>query len=95
MSAIQYRDCVTGTLHTSTPTGIETTINGIPTYVTRPAKGQRERDLIIYITDIFQWRFPNSRLLAGRYAKKGGYVVYIPDFMRGKSATPPIYIFKY
>jgi dienelactone hydrolase len=86
MAAIQCRECVTGTLHTDTPAGIETTIHDIPTYVTRPDEGQPEKGLIVYITDIFGWELPNNRLLADRYAKKGGYVVYVPDFLRGKSA---------
>ena len=86
MAALQCRDCVTGALHTDTPTGIELTIHDIPTYVARPNEGQPEKGLIIYITDIFGWELPNNRLLADRYAKKGGYVVYIPDFLRGRSA---------
>lgn len=83
MAAIPCRDCVTGTVHDGTPTGTETTIHGIRTYVTRPDEGQPEKGLIVFITDIFGWKMPNNRLLADRYAKKGGYVVYIPDFLRG------------
>jgi hypothetical protein len=91
MAALQCRDCVTGTLHTDVPTGIESTVHDIPTYIARPNEGQPENGLIIYITDIFGWEFPNNRLLADRYAKKGGYVVYIPDFLRGRSAQMSIF----
>jgi dienelactone hydrolase len=74
---------VTGTLHSGSPTGTETTIHGIRTYVAQPDEGQTKKGLIVFITDIFGWKMPNSRLLADRYAKKGGYIVYIPDFLRG------------
>lgn len=86
MAAIPCRDCGTGTLHTDKPTGDVTTIHGIPTYVTRPDAGETEKGLIVFITDIFGWEFPNSKLLADRYAKKGGYAVYVPDFLRGQSS---------
>ena len=85
MASIPCRDCISGTLHTDKPTGYTTTIHGISTYITRPENGEQEKGLIIYITDLFGWELPNSRLLADKYAKKGGYAVYVPDFLRGQS----------
>lgn len=85
MDTVQCRDCVSGAIHTGKPTGTEITYQGLPTYVTRPDEGTPEKGIIVFITDIFGWEFPNSRLLADKYAKKGGYTVYIPDFMRGQS----------
>ncbi|KAE9379356.1 alpha/beta-hydrolase [Stipitochalara longipes BDJ] len=88
MDAVQCRDCVNGAVHTGKPTGDQITYQGLPTYVSRPDEGTPERGIIIFIPDIFGWEFPNSRLLADKYAKKGGYTVYIPDFMRGYGAAP-------
>ena len=84
MDAVQCRDCVSGAIHTGNPTGVEITYQGLRTYVSRPDEETTEKGIIIFITDIFGWEFPNSRLLADKYAKKGGYTVYIPDFMRGQ-----------
>jgi Dienelactone hydrolase family len=85
MNAVQCRDCVGGAIHTGRPTGSEDLFHGLKTYVTRPDEGTPEKGIIIFITDIFGWKFPNSRLLADKYAKRGGYTVYVPDFMRGQS----------
>jgi dienelactone hydrolase len=76
---------VGGSIHTGKPTGAEISFHDLPTYVARPDEGTPEKGIIIFITDIFGWKFANSRLLADRYAKRGGYTVYIPDFMRGQS----------
>jgi dienelactone hydrolase len=88
MAAIQCRDCVSGNIHTGKPTGVQIVFHNLPTYVTGPGEGTPEKGIIIFITDIFGWKFPNSRLLADKYAKKGGYTVYIPDFMKGQSPYP-------
>jgi dienelactone hydrolase len=76
-------DCFTGHVHLGTPTGEETTLHGLRTYVAAPqgaAKG-----VIVYIPDAFGWQFVNNRLLADSYAK-GGFLVYLPDFMSGASS---------
>jgi dienelactone hydrolase len=85
MAAIQCRDCISGSVHAGKPVGNEITFHGLPTYVTRPDEGTPEKGIIVFIHDIFGWKFANSRLLADKYAKKGGYIVYLPDFMRGES----------
>lgn len=81
MSGAPCPDCISGTLADETPTGTETTIHGRPTYVATP-EGE-SKGLIIYIPDAFGWKFTNNRVLADKYAKDGGFTVYIPDFMGG------------
>ncbi|KFY23050.1 hypothetical protein V493_06135 [Pseudogymnoascus sp. VKM F-4281 (FW-2241)] len=81
MSEVPCPACVSGTLSEGTPTGTETIIHGLPTYVTVP-EGQ-SKGLIVYIPDAFGWKFRNNRVLADQYAKKGGFTVYLPDFMDG------------
>ncbi|KAH8687689.1 dienelactone hydrolase [Tricladium varicosporioides] len=85
--------CYEGTLHTGTPTGRVESIHGLPTYIASPPDGLKPRGIIIFIPDIFGWEFPNNRLLADSYAKKGQLLVYLPDFMAGRSVercVPPI-----
>jgi dienelactone hydrolase len=84
MSTGYCRDCVSGVINSGTPTGSETTVHGLPTYVARP-EGQ-SKGLIVIIPDSFGWVFPNSRVLADKYAHDGGFTVYLPDFMGGKSS---------
>ncbi len=81
-------DCFTGTTHEGTPTGKVTTIHGLPTYVAEPPEGVKPKGLIVVIPDAFGWEFVNNRLVSDTYAKKGGFLVYLPDFMDGKSLRP-------
>jgi hypothetical protein len=76
-------DCISGSLHTGTPKGHTELVHGIQTYVTKPSDGTPPKALIILISDAFGWSIPNSRLLADGYAEKGGFMVYVPDFMNG------------
>ena len=81
-------DCFRGNIHEGTPKGEETTIHGLATYVARPPQGSAvSRGIIVIIPDAFGWKFGNNRLLADSYAEKGGYTVYLPDFMDGKVWT--------
>ncbi|KFY55689.1 hypothetical protein V496_06911 [Pseudogymnoascus sp. VKM F-4515 (FW-2607)] len=81
MSGVPCSDCVSGTLSEGTPTGTETIIHGLPTYVAVP-EGE-SKGLLVYIPDAFGWKFTNNRVLADQYAKKGGFTVYLPEFMDG------------
>ncbi|OBU00694.1 hypothetical protein VE01_01327 [Pseudogymnoascus verrucosus] len=85
MSGVPCRDCVSGTLSDKTPTGTETTIHGLPTYVALP-EGE-SKGLIVYIPDAFGWKFNNNRVLADQYAKKGGFTVYLPEVMDGHAVN--------
>jgi dienelactone hydrolase len=80
-------DCVSGTLHTGTPTGTIETIHGLPTYIAQ-APGTTPRGTIVIIPDAFGWDFNNNRILADSYASKGPFRVLLPDFMAGWSVTP-------
>lgn len=75
-------DCFSGTLSTQTPTGTVTTIHGLPTYVAKP--DGEPKGLVVFISDAFGWDMVNNRVLSDIYAKKGDYLVYLPDFMNGE-----------
>ncbi|KAE8440905.1 hypothetical protein EG329_006326 [Mollisiaceae sp. DMI_Dod_QoI] len=81
-------DCFRGGVTTTHPTGTETTIHGLRTYVAQPKDGITPKGIIVIITDAFGWEFPNNRVLSDHYAKKGGFLVYCPDFMNGNSLDP-------
>ncbi len=81
-ASMPCKDCISGTLHSGTPTGTVTTLHGLPTYVADPPSGS-PKGIIVIIPDAFGWEFTNNRVLADSYAKKGSFRVYIPDFMNG------------
>ena len=64
-----------------TPTGTISKLHGLNTYIARPEG--TPKGLVVIIPDIFGWEMSNSRLLADSYAKAGGFLVYLPDFMEG------------
>lgn len=76
-------DCFRGGVSNNHPSGTETTIHGLPTYVAQPEDGITPKGIIVMITDAFGWDFVNNRVLCDHYAKKGGFLVYCPDFMNG------------
>ncbi|KXJ85887.1 Alpha/Beta hydrolase protein [Microdochium bolleyi] len=76
-------DCFRGGVTLEHPKGAETRIHGLDTYVAQPPSGTTPKGVIVYIADAFGWRFPNNRVLADHYAQRGGYLVYVPDFMGG------------
>ena len=83
-SSLPCKDCASGVLHEGTPTGREETVHGLNTYVTHPPSGSSSAGgIVVIIPDLFGWKLNNSRVLADRYAERGGYTVYVPDFMDG------------
>jgi dienelactone hydrolase len=68
------------------PSGIVATIHGFSTYVARPEG--TPKGLVVLIPDVFGWELSNCRLLADAYAKEGGLLVYLPNFMNGESPQP-------
>jgi len=74
-------NCVSGHLHEGTPNGSVETINGVSTYVSKPADGSKKQ-VILYLVDVFGYHLNNSRLLADEYASQGFYV-YMPDILEG------------
>jgi dienelactone hydrolase len=77
-------DCFTGHAHAGSPRGSETTLHGLRTYVARPPAGREPKGVVVFIPDMFGWAFANNRLLCDAYAEKGGFLVYLPDFMGGE-----------
>jgi dienelactone hydrolase len=85
MSTGACPDCFTGTISTNTPIGTIATIHDLPTYVTSPDDGVKPKGLVVFICDAFGYTLSNNQVLADQYAKKGQFLVYVPDLMRGKS----------
>ncbi|KIW66121.1 hypothetical protein PV04_08325 [Phialophora macrospora] len=75
--------CLSGAVHQGTPQGREDTIGGLPTYIAEPSDKSTAKT-VVFIVDIFGWKFKNVRLLADQYAKAGFYC-YIPDVHEGDS----------
>lgn len=86
-------DCFRGSIHEGQPKGEIGNVHGLPTYISRPPKGTPSRGVVVIIPDAFGWKFGNNRLLADTYVEKGGYTVYLPDFMNGASASAPPFLF--
>jgi hypothetical protein len=76
-------DCFRGTEHLGNPTGTLETIHGLETYVASPGDGVTPKGIVVYIPDAFGMHFVNNKILADHYAKRGGVLVYLPDFMNG------------
>ncbi|KAL8764738.1 MAG: hypothetical protein Q9209_007905 [Squamulea sp. 1 TL-2023] len=75
--------CLSGALHEGKPTGRVDNIGGLDCYIAEPKGGSKTKS-VVFISDIFGWEFPNTRLLADQYALAGFYA-YIPDFHEGES----------
>ncbi len=82
--SLPCKDCVSGVVHSGTPTGSTAKIHNVNTYVASPPNGTPPRGIIVVVPDVFGWTFSNTRVLADSYAKKGNFTVYVPDFMNGK-----------
>jgi dienelactone hydrolase len=54
-------------------------------YVAKPPEGVTPKGIIVIIPDVFGWDFVNNRILSDHYAERGGFLVYLPDFMNGSS----------
>ena len=77
-------DCFSGHVHAGTPTGKTTKLHGLDVYVAEPTESSTPpKGIIIIIPDAFGWEFVNNRILADHYADRGGYLVYLPEFMNG------------
>lgn len=74
-------DCFKGALNGETPIGSISKIHGLDTYVAQPQGNPK--GLVVILPDAFGWDTPNIRVLADRYAQNGGFLVYVPDVMKG------------
>lgn len=79
-------DCFSGAVHEGEPRGQMTQVLGLPTYVSNPPEERPAKGIIVIIPDAFGIDFVNNKILADHYAEKGGYRVYLPDFMEGMRA---------
>lgn len=73
--------CLSGKVHQGTEAGREDTIGGLPTYISEPDNKSKAKT-VIFLVDIFGWKFKNVRLLADEYARAGFYT-YVPDIQQG------------
>lgn len=76
--------CATGEIHQGTPAGREAKVHGLDCYVTEPPQGASPKGVIVVLPDGFGWQLNNTRILADNYAKKGQFLVYLPEFMNGE-----------
>jgi dienelactone hydrolase len=72
--------CLTGFEWDGTPTGKESKLADIDTYVA----GDNPNNALLYIHDALGWKWRNARLLADHYAREAGVTVYLPDFFGGE-----------
>ncbi|KAF2502278.1 alpha/beta-hydrolase [Lophium mytilinum] len=84
--------CAAGEIHSGTPTGKVAKVHGLDCYIAEPAEGVQPKGVIVIIPDFFGWELPNNRMLADSYAAKGGWLVYLPDFMAGYAAPADLII---
>jgi len=80
---MSHEHCITGAIHTGTPTGKVEVVADRKTYVT----GSNTTNAILYITDVFGYEMPNHRLIADTFAAELPVTVYVPDFL-DESAFP-------
>ncbi|KAI1171451.1 putative hydrolase [Nemania sp. FL0916] len=62
-----------------TPTGKEVKLADNDAYVT----GDNKDAAVLFIHDLFGWKYNNIRLLADHYAREADVTVYVPDFFGG------------
>ncbi|TRX88119.1 hypothetical protein FHL15_010965 [Xylaria flabelliformis] len=62
-----------------TPTGKEVKLANNNSYVT----GDNKDAAVLFIHDLFGWKYNNIRLLADHYAREANVTVYVPDFFGG------------
>ena len=81
---MSFDHCTSGHLHAGDPHGKVTEVSGWSTYVTGP----ESKVAILYVTDVFGYKFRNNQLVADGLASLASATVYIPDFLEGSYATP-------
>lgn len=67
---------------TGTPTGTESTLASLPTYISHPNSSSPpdSKAAVLYVHDALGWTFPNARLLCDHFAREANVTVYMPDF---------------
>lgn len=72
-----------------TPTGSESKVGGINTYV---AKGTNDKGGVVIATDIFGLGIVNAKIVADKIALQSGLSVYVPDIFPGGPIDPKDFI---
>ncbi|UKZ74779.1 hypothetical protein TrVFT333_002449 [Trichoderma virens FT-333] len=74
--------CFTGFKHEGTPVGVQDSIKGVQTYISRPKDNEKPKAAVIIVTDVFGV-VQNSKLLADDFAANG-YLTLVPDILDGE-----------
>ncbi|RDW81937.1 hypothetical protein BP6252_03049 [Coleophoma cylindrospora] len=82
--SLPCRDCIAGHVHEGTAQGKITKLHGLDTYVVEPKAGVKPQGLVVMLHDGLGLPFINNQLLADKFAKNGGFLVYLPDFYDGR-----------
>ena len=77
--------CFSGHVNPGTPIGRIEKVYGLQTYISDPPDGKPAKGVIVIIPDAFGLPFVNNQILADHYAASAQCLVYLPDFMDGKS----------
>lgn len=72
--------CKIGFRWSGQPKGTETKLGSNPVYVT----GSNSERAILFIADVYGWKFNNSRVLADQLAEETKSTVYVPDYFGGE-----------
>ncbi|KAK5201658.1 hypothetical protein LTR16_001915 [Cryomyces antarcticus] len=66
------------------PSGRISKVHGLDCYIAESPSGSAPKGVVVILPDAFGWTLLNSRILADEYAKKGGFLVLLPEFMDGR-----------
>jgi dienelactone hydrolase len=81
MTDAKCQHCFSGDLnHSGCSSGSEGKLGGVDCYFAKPAE-PTDRAVIIY-TDVFGWKFKNTRLIADKIAA-AGFLCVVPDILGG------------
>ncbi|GAB5589841.1 hypothetical protein Unana1_04741 [Umbelopsis nana] len=82
-------DCVTGFLKTGQTVGDIKQLGQAQAYFT-PSSSHKSDKAIVVIGDIFGWEFINARLYADELARQTGFLVVLPDVMKGYALSADV-----
>ena len=75
--------CLKGSLHDGEPKGRYDTVAGINTYISEPAAGKANGNIVLYFPDVYGF-FTNGLLVMDGFAE-AGYLAIGLDYFRGVS----------
>ncbi|KAF8626701.1 hypothetical protein AX15_004725 [Amanita polypyramis BW_CC] len=76
------KDCYRGVTHQGTPTGTIEKIGGIESYIATPTVNYAKTKVVLFLSDIFGLKLPNSQLLCDDFARNG-FKTIMPDYLFG------------